>query len=262
MSKVLRERLQEKKTVFGGWCALPAAFGAELLASAGLDYVCADQQHGLLDYGDAVTMFAAIERAGAAPVTRVPAAADWMIGKALDAGTQAVIVPMCETAAQAAAAVAACRYPPAGVRSYGPIRAALVRNARDTAVLGGGPLCLVMIESRQGLANLEAIAATPGLDGIYVGPADLALGLGLEPDLDKPEREHADAVRAILEACRRHGLTAGIQCSGGASGRRYADMGFGLITIAKDSALLQAGARQELAAAQGRGDRPAAQGYT
>ncbi|MDX3904187.1 MAG: aldolase/citrate lyase family protein [Pigmentiphaga sp.] len=262
MSRVLREALAAKKTVFGGWCALPCAFGAELMADAGLDYVCVDQQHGLIDYAHAVPMFTAIERAGAIPVTRVPAAADWMIAKALDAGAQAVIVPMCETAEQAAAVVSACRYPPEGTRSYGPIRAALVRKARDTAVLGGEPMCLVMIESRKGLENLDAIVATPGLDGIYIGPADLALGLGLEPDLDKPEKEHADAIVAILRACQRQGLVAGIQCSGGASGRKYAGMGFGFITIAKDSALLQAGTKQELARAVGETANPAAAGYT
>ncbi|WP_299450231.1 aldolase/citrate lyase family protein [uncultured Pigmentiphaga sp.] len=262
MSRTLRKTMAEKQTVFGGWCALPSAFGAELLAAEGLDYVCVDQQHGLIDYADITPMFMAIERAGSIPVTRVPALNDWLIAKALDAGAQAVIVPMCETPEQAAAAVAACRYPPTGIRSYGPIRSALVRRARDTATLGDDPMCFVMIESRRGLANLEAIVSTPGLDGIYVGPADLALGLGLEPDLDKPEKEHADAVAAILETCRRHGRVAGIQCSGGASGRKYADQGFGFITVAKDSAILQAGARQELARARGDAANPAATGYT
>lgn len=263
MPKVLRQAIAAKQTVFGGWCALPCAFGAELLAAGGLDYVCVDQQHGLIDYADVPPMFTAIERAGSIPVTRVPALADWMIAKALDAGAQAVIVPMCETPEQAAAAVAACRYPPKGIRSYGPIRSALVRQARDTATLGDEPMCFVMIESRRGLDNLDAIVATPGLDGIYVGPADLALGLGLEPDLDKPEKEHAEAVAAILQACRRHGRVAGIQCSGGTSGRRYADQGFGFITVAKDSALLQSGTRQELERARGGGAaNPAALGYT
>src|SRR6185295_2577869 len=107
---------------------------------------------------------------------------------------------------EAAAAVAACRYSPRGNRSFGPVRASMVMSSRDVAVMGDGVLCFVMVETREGVEKL---------DGIYVGPADLALGLGLQPDLDKEEPEHVAAVESILAACKKHGIVPGIQCGNG-----------------------------------------------
>ncbi|MBL0420299.1 2,4-dihydroxyhept-2-ene-1,7-dioic acid aldolase [Ramlibacter sp. AW1] len=247
----MRAAWERGETVFGMWAALPSAFSVELMAAPGVQYVCVDQQHGLIDYSDAVTMYAAAEGRGVLPITRVPANAPWMIGKNLDAGAQGVVVPLVNTREEAEAAVMACRYPPRGIRSYGPIRAALVSDQRDAASLGDSVLCFVMVETRLGLANIDAIASTPGLDGIYVGPADLALGLGLPPDLDKTEPEHVLAVRTILESCQRHRIVAGIQCASGRSGRLYAAQGFRLVTVGKDSSLLQAAARNEIRVARG-----------
>lgn len=258
----LRQKWQRGEPTFGAWSALPSAFAVELLAQDGISYVCADQQHGLVDYQDTVSMYRAAEGRGVVPITRVPANESWMIAKALDAGAQGVVVPLVNTGAEAAAAVAACRYPPTGVRSFGPIRAALVGTSRDAKTLGDSVLCFVMVETREGLDNIDDIAATPGLDGIYIGPADLALGLGLPPDLDKKEPEHVAAVERIYAACKRNNIVAGIQCASGASGRAYAQKGFGLITIIKDSALLQAGARNEIRAAHGEEKTTGAVGYT
>ncbi len=257
----LRESFKAGKPVFGVWAALACPFAVELMALPGVGYICVDQQHGVVDYADAVNMMMAAQARGVAPLTRVPANQAWMIGKALDAGAQGVIVPLVNTGAEARAAVEACRYPPNGVRSFGPTRAAVV-TGRDQKTLGEGVLCFVMVETREGLTNIEAIASTPGLDGIYVGPADLALGLGLTPDLDKTEPEHAAAVMAILDSCKRHGIVAGIQCSAGKSAHDYATKGFGLVTFTKDSALLQAGVRNELRVAIGQTGSANKEGYT
>lgn len=251
MASKLRNAWKQRETVFGMWAALPSAFAAELMAAPGVGYICVDQQHGLIDYAQSLPMFAAIEARGTVAITRVPANEAWMIGRSLDAGAQGVVVPMINTRQDAEAAVAACRYPPYGTRSFGPIRAAVVSAERDADSLGNSVLCFVMVETREGLANIDAIASTPGLDGIYVGPADLALGLGLAPDLDKTEPEHVAAVQSILDACHRHGIVAGIQCASGASGKRYAELGFGLITVGKDTSLLQAAARHEIRIASG-----------
>ena len=258
----LRKTWKEGKPVFGLWAALPTPFSIELMAYPGVGYVCVDQQHGVIDYAVAVDMFRAAEGRGLVPFTRVPANETWMISKSLDAGAQGVIVPLVNTRTEAAAAVAACRYPPKGIRSYGPIRSSVISTARDMATLGDSMLCFVMVETREALDNIEDIASTPGLDGIYVGPADLALGLGLPPDLDKTEPEHVAAVDRILAACKRHGIIAGIQCASGKFGRAYAEKGFGLVTIAKDSAVLQAGTRKEIQVANGGGDEVAKIGYT
>ena len=251
LAQSLRDAWQRGETTFGAWAAIPCGFAAEALAIPGLAYVCVDQQHGVVDYADMVAMTRAIEGRDVVPITRVPANETWLISKSLDAGAQGVIVPLVNSRAEAAAAVAACRYPPKGIRSFGPTRASISMDARDVATLGDSVVCFAMVETREALGRIEEIAGTPGLDGIYVGPADLALGLGLAPDLDKTEPEHVAAVEAILQSCRRHEIIAGIQCSTGASGARYAARGYQLVTITKDSSLLQAGARKDLTDALG-----------
>lgn len=257
----VRAAWAQGRPAFGVWLALPGAGGAEICADPGLDYACIDQQHGLIGYSEFLAMLSGIGGRGPAPITRVPANDAAQIGKALDAGAQGVVVPLVNSRAEAEAAVAACRYPPDGVRSYGPIRAALTLGTREPRELGHDPLCIVMVETRLGVANVEEIASTPGLDAIYIGPADLALALGLPPELDKDEPEHAEAVRRIRDACLRHGVAAGIQCGSGAAARRYADDGFTFVTVTKDSALLSGGVARELAAAQG-AERSAAVAYT
>jgi 4-hydroxy-2-oxoheptanedioate aldolase len=258
-ARALRDRWAAGRPAFGVWAALACPFAVELCAASGVDYVCVDQQHGVVGEQDLVGLMRAAEARGSVPMTRVPANRPWLIGKALDLGAQGVVVPLVSSPAEAAAAVAACRYPPQGVRSFGPIRSSLTLGAHDLGTLGQEVLCFVMVETRAGVEQVERIAATPGLDGIYVGPADLALGLGLAPDLDKTEPEHEAAVERILRACRAAGIVAGIQCGSGRSARRYADMGFRLVTFAKDSSVLQAAMRRELEGALGE-VRPAASG--
>jgi 4-hydroxy-2-oxoheptanedioate aldolase len=244
----LRAKWARSETAFGVWAALPSGFAAELMCVEGVDYVCIDQQHGLVDYPAMIEMLRAIEGRKTVPLTRVPANEAWMIGKALDAGVQGVVVPMVSNAEQARAAVAACRYAPKGNRSFGPVRASMVLDSRDTAIVGDAMLCFVMVETREGVEKIDEIASTPGLDGIYVGPADLALGLGLPPNLDKEEPEHVGAVARILDACNRHGIVAGIQCGSGKAARKQADRGFRLVTFTKDSSLLPAAVEREVAA--------------
>ena len=165
-AKSLRDKFARGETAFGVWAALPDAFAAELMCVGGVDYICVDQQHGLVDYPEMVEMLRAIEgRRTAVPLTRVTANQAWIIGKALDAGMQGVVVPMVSNRAEAAAAVAACRYSPRGNRSFGPVRASMVMNSRDVAVMGDGVLCFVMVETREGVEKIDEIAGTPGQIG-------------------------------------------------------------------------------------------------
>src|ERR671916_1061420 len=217
---------------------VPGSVGAEIFAGTGVDYVCVDQQHGVIDYDSMVPMFQAIRAEGAAPITRVLSNDQFLIMKALDAGALGVIVPLVNSTEDAARAVAACRYPPRGMRSYGPVRAAGVIGSRDPEELGGGGLCLGMVETREGLERVEEIAATPGLDGIYVGPADMALSLGLPPDVGREDPEHVEAVRRIRDACRQHNIAVGAHCLSGESAAEYAKQGFNLVTVGIDSRLL------------------------
>src|SRR5690606_493097 len=114
----LRQKWQRGETAFGAWAALPSPFAVELIAQPGISYICADQQHGLIDYQDTVGMYRAAEGRGVVAITRVPANDSWLIAKALDAGAQGVVVPLVNNRQEAAAAVAACRYSPSGVRSF------------------------------------------------------------------------------------------------------------------------------------------------
>ena len=235
----IRRAWDEGRAALGMWAAIPGFFGAEILAGSGVDYVCVDGQHGVVGFDASVPMFAAIRGAGAAPITRVTSNDLGLINKSLDAGAVGVIVPLVNTPEEAARAVAACRYPPGGVRSYGPMRAANLLGSNAPEDLQREALCFVMVETREAVENVERIAATPGLDGIYIGPADLAFSLGLTPSLEITEAVHVEAVQRIKAACDTTGIKVGIHSSGGEWAKRHVDAGFDLVTVATDSGMLR-----------------------
>lgn len=237
----LRARLALGESLHGAWSLSRDPLVAETLAASGAHYVCLDLQHGSAEVGDVATLTAVIQGQDATPIVRVPGHDAAVIGKVLDAGAHGVIVPLVDTAEQAAAAVAAARYPPHGHRSYGPFRAATAYGCGDPDVLADIFLA-VMIETREGLAHAEQIAATPGLDAIYVGPADLSLALGLPVAFEHERGEHPRALAEIRAACARHGRTAGIHCADPAMAGRRLDQGFGMVTAVTDLALVAAGA--------------------
>jgi len=259
----LKEAWAAGRTVFGLWATMPDSFGAEMLARTGVDYVCVDQQHGVIGYDSMVPMLQAIEAGGATPITRVLSGDPYRIMKALDAGAWGVIVPMIESAEDAARAVAACRYPPRGIRSFGPVRASAVIGSADPEDLDREALCLVMVETREGLERVAEISATPGVDGIYIGPADLAVSLGLQPSLEIQEGEHAEAMSRIQEACKERGIAAGIHSPDGGWAKKHAEDGFDMVTVATDAALLADSAGREVGLARGkRTEADPGQGYS
>ena len=240
---------KEDRAAFGLWGSIPTSLTAELAAAAGFDYICVDLQHGGADEQRMVAMFSAIEARGAVPLARVTYNEPWMVNRVLDLGATGVIVPLVGTAEEARHAVSGCRYPPHGKRSYGPLRAALSVGSPDPERLAAGALCFVMVETRQGLDNVEEIAATPGLDGIYVGPSDLSLGLGREPGHGGDVLE--EAITRVARACAAAGIVAGMHCTGGgAEARARAAAGFRLITVGVDASLFRATIGEELAAAR------------
>ena len=238
------------KSTVGCWLSLGNAYSAESLAKLGFDWVCVDLQHGLLDYQDLTYMLPAISNSNATPLVRVPWNEPYEIMKALDAGAYGVIVPMVNSAAEAQQAVAACRYPPDGNRSFGPIRAALYGGRGYAAEANGQIACIAMIETEDGIANLEEILSTPGLDGVYIGPADLALALGLPPLGDNNDPTHVECVQRILDACKAHGVAAGIHTSSLEYTRRYLAAGFNFVTLGTDSGFMMRAASADLAAAR------------
>ncbi len=254
--KSLRARFDAGEAAFGMWAGIPTSLTAELAAASGYDYVCVDLQHGLSDESTMVAMFQATQAGGSVPLARLAWTEPWLIMRALDLGAAGVILPLIDNAAEATKAVESCRYPPVGKRSYGPVRAELVMGSAAPDVLGGDALCIAMIETREGLENLEEIAATPGLDGLYIGPSDLSIALGLapgavvsDPSGDRPAL--AEAIERIREVCEAHGLIAGMHCGSGEVAAHYARQGFRLLTVAVDTNLYKATIRRELSAARG-----------
>jgi 4-hydroxy-2-oxoheptanedioate aldolase len=236
-----RELLAQGKIVLNGWSVIPGGFLAEVMASLGWDALTVDAQHGIISRADMVAMLQAISTTPLTPVVRLAANDATLIGQALDAGAMGVICPLINSPAQAATFVAACRYPPQGVRSSGATRAMIYAGFDYGAVADSQVLKFAMIETAEGLASLDEIAATPGLDGLYVGPSDLSLALGGSQGFDKDEPAMLDAYRAIVAACRRHGLTAGIHTASPAFAGRMAELGFRFITLVGDFNFILAG---------------------
>ena len=246
----IRRAWAEHRPAFGVFGSMPSSFSAELCASAGVDYVCLDLQHGLGHFDSLPAQIAACWAAGAAPIVRPPSNQAWQIGKALDLGALGVIVPLVSDADAAAAAVSACRYAPAGTRSHGPLRIARIVGSDDPRTLEREALCFVMVETREGLEQVERIAATPGLDGIYIGPSDLAVSLGIAPSAAATNSEHAAAVERIRAVCQEAGIASGMHCHSGAQAQERAAQGFQFITFAADWRLLSDGVARELAVAR------------
>jgi 4-hydroxy-2-oxoheptanedioate aldolase len=237
--------------VANGWCSIPSSWSAELMARAGWDSVTLDLQHGLLDYGHAVPMLQAIGTAGALPLARVPWNEPGIIMKMLDAGALGIICPMVNTRAECERFVGACYYAPRGYRSYGPTRARAAFESNYESSIAPNVLTFAMVETAEALANVEAIVSVPGLSGVYVGPADLSLSMGSPERSDPTAPAVVAALDAILAACRKHNVIAGIHCASAAYARSMVAKGFQFVTVASDSALLAGAAASVVRALRG-----------
>jgi len=246
---VLRAWREGGQTV-GGWLSVGNAFTAESMAHVGFDWLCIDMQHGLIDYQDVKVMLPAISTTNVMPIVRVPWNEPYEIMKVLDAGAYGVIVPLINNRAEAEKAVSACRYPPQGMRSFGPVRAAMYGGSNCAGEANNEIACIAMIETAEGIENVDEIAATPGLDAIYIGPSDLGYGLGLGP-MAFEDPKHKETVAMILAACKKAGIGAGIHTGSLDYTKRYLEMGFNMVTLGTDSAFMGRLARQELKQARG-----------
>ena len=259
MANTLKDKWKAGKKTVNGWLAIPAAFSAEVMAQAGFDSLTVDLQHGVQDYQSAVACFQGMQPHGPTPMARTPWNEPGIIGKLLDGGAQGLICPMVNTKAQCEAFVGACKYPPMGTRSNGPIRAGIYGEAGgyfNTA--NDEVLCIPMIETKEALDNLDAILDVPGVDGIYVGPTDLGISLGiLPPRLDREEPEILRIYDMLLKQCDKRGLFAGIHCLTGAYVKRAHGMGFTFGTIGNDSGLMLTAAREQIKLARGASDEEA-----
>jgi 4-hydroxy-2-oxoheptanedioate aldolase len=242
----LREIWKHGEAALGGWLTVPSAMSAEIFANCGFDWVCVDMQHGLIDEGDMIRMLQGISSTETVPLVRVPRNEAGIIGKALDAGAWGVIVPMVCSRAEAQAAVAACRYAPDGIRSYGPLRANYYAGFDYFQRANREVLCVVMVETRGAVADVDDIVSVPGVDAVYVGPADLSVTLGLPPGPDNADPTFAAALDQVLDACHRHDVVPGIAGNASTAGKRLGQ-GFRLVEVASDIGMLAQGAGAALA---------------
>lgn len=247
--------LRSRGPIIGYWSVLDAPVVLERLGRVGFDYVAIDAQHGLLGYNGILSGLMAIDAGAAAGGTatvglvRVQSNDATAIGQALDAGALGVIVPLVNSADDAAEAVAAARYAPNGIRSYGPMRSQL-RVGPTPAEADASVVVLAMIETAEGLAHVEDIATTPGLAGLYIGPSDLALALGARwPGDPEIADEFAAALQRVRLAAESNGIAAIIHTPDGATARTRLNEGFTGTTIASDLVHLEAAARGHLATA-------------
>lgn len=235
----LRRRWAAGEACHGIWSQLPGAVTAELLARTGPDFVVLDLQHGALAEAELPGVTAAVTAAGSVPLVRTRSAQFADVGRPLDLGAHGVLVPTVLGADHVREVVAACRYAPLGTRSAGR--------------LSGGadePLVLVVLETAQALAELDDVLAVDGLDGVYVGPVDLASSLGLAGDGD-PGRL-PEVLSSVITRARAAGVPVGVHAFAGAAAATYAAQGATIVTAAMDTTALGTALAEQLRLARGR----------
>lgn len=243
MTNRIRQKWKEGQPAIVAWLQIPSAFSAELIAAAGFDGVVVDLQHSVIDFSQAVEMLTAIEARGCEPIVRPSENGFTEIGKLLDAGASGIIAPLVDDAGSARALADAIHYPPTGTRSLGPRRPLLrwgadYRNRTTELIVSFG-----MIETRAGLDNLDAILAVPALDGVFIGPSDLALALGCEPAADPTDERVLDAIAHIADRAHGAGKHVGIFCGSAEAARARVEQGFDLVSAGTDVQMLGSSAR-------------------
>jgi len=236
---------QEDKPALGGWLSIANTFSAEVMAAQNLDWLCLDMQHGVIGYDTAVPMLQTISATGVTPIVRVPWCEPAMIMKMLDAGAYGIIVPLVNDRAQAEAAAAACRYPPRGIRSHGPTRAAYYAGFDYLAHANEEVLCIPQIETVEAMENLDDILSVPGIDAAYIGPMDLTISMGITPEQDGEAEEYVQARKRIVESCHKHGVVPGVHSNPGVAVKRIEE-GFRLIRITGDHSAMERAVREDV----------------
>ncbi len=239
MKQGLAALAEESGPLLNGYCMLPSAAAVEFYARQGFDLVTVDMQHGLHDYSTTVAALQGLTAIDVVPMVRVPWLEPSVIMKVLDAGAMGVTCPMINSADDAHRLVSYAHYPPLGERSLGPIRAAAIHGADYVRATAGRVATLAMIETAQGLAEVDAIAAVPGLTGLYIGPGDLALALGRPSHLDRFDDVVGAAIDTIKRACRREGKLVGTFAPTPERAHALAQDGFDIVTLNTDVAALQ-----------------------
>lgn len=239
-------KLRAGEPVYGFASGIGSTIATEALAAAGLDFVFLDGQHGSFGMDRIIDCLMAIGAHGSDAVARVPVNDFTWIGRFLDEGCLGIVVPMVNNAGDAKKAADAMRFPPIGTRSWGWGRAARY-GANYTDVIDNEVFLAVQIETKTAVENAEAILSTPGVDGCWVGPSDLALSYGIHPRDRFTSEVHAEAVEKILQACKNTGKFAGYSTTGPQEALALAARGFQFLTVGSDAGFILKGIAQEMA---------------
>ncbi len=243
-----KQRLGEGKSALGTMVNAASPLVAEFLGHCGYDFIVVDLQHGENSLHSVSTMLQALSSTPATPVVRVPANIPMYIQRVLDLGAFGIIVPMVNTRAEAEAVAASVRYAPKGARSWGPVRGAIYGGADYFSKAADELLTLVMLESVEALRNAREILGVDGVDGCFVGPADLNITLGYSPESPDLGAPTEAGIAAILKIAQEAGKVAGIHAVSIDDARRRVAQGFRFVTIMADIRMMKVVATQALAA--------------
>lgn len=203
----LHKRLADGKVCIGAWQSAPSALIAEAMASCGFHWLAVDMEHGTVSASEAEGIFRAVERHGVAPVVRLPSADPYLARRLLDSGTQGVIVPVSESAADFQAFADHCLYPPAGRRGVGLSRCNLWGDTFEDYLNGFTPVLIPQIETRKGVEAADELAGLDCVSAVFTGPYDLSADLGAPGDFEAGG--FVDALARVKDACARHGKPMG-----------------------------------------------------
>lgn len=240
--KSIKQQLKNGKKLINAWLAIPNSWTAEIIGKLGFDVITIDMQHGLADYKTVVSMLQSISISESLPIVRVPWNDPAIIMRALDAGAMGIICPMINTKKEASKFVGACRYPPGGYRSYGPIRANLYSGADYFENSNEKIITLAMIETAEAVRNIDDILSVEGLDGVYIGTMDLSISLGIEDHGELSNPILRDAIVKIVASVKKHHLVVGMHTRSIEEIKLLQDIGIQIITPINDSKLFQAAA--------------------
>ncbi|GAA1540447.1 aldolase/citrate lyase family protein [Microbacterium ginsengiterrae] len=237
-----RQSLQRRDRMSGAWVFLDDPITTQVMARAGFDFITIDLQHSYSTMASAAPLVDAVRHQGASPVVRVPWNTPDLIMRSLDLGAEAVIVPMVNDAAEAAAAASACHYAPGGIRSWGPLWQGLRDDVPDHEHGDSAAACIVMIETAEAYRDIDAIAAVPDVDAVYIGQNDLSLSAGLGRHTFAESTEVHTMIEHVVERSHAAGTAVGLDCAGGDAARYWFDRGVDFVIAANDVALLGAAA--------------------
>ena len=258
----IKKMMLDGKPVLNGWLQIPSTVSAEVMANEGWDSLTVDMQHGLIDYSSALPMLQTISTTEVVPLARVNWNEPGQIMKILDAGCYGIICPMVSNKKEAENFVQACMYPPQGYRSFGPVRGFLYGGSDYPKYANDELLKFAMIETKESLDKLDEIMSTPGLSGIYIGPADLSIALGEEPGFDKPEGTKAyNEICRILETAKKHNIFAAIHNGTSEYALKMIKKGFNLVTVGSDHRSISMGAKLIIDKIKGSADKGSTKSY-